>query len=205
MLGTAVTPLGWENPLRLAEDLAMVDVLSGGRLNPGISVGPSMFYDRVKEVLCPETADAEDFGYGRMERLLDLVRGKPATGFSGREGFEAFSDRVQTHSPGLIRRMWYGGGSLRSARWAGEHWMNLLTISVVKTEGPGPEVADFAVIQLAHIRAFRAAHPDGRRPVFPRCWSLFLRTRRRPSSGPGMSSTPPSSCPARRRHRSRRA
>lgn len=80
-----------------------------------------MFYDRVKEVLCPETADAEDFGYGRMERLLDLVRGKPATGFSGREGFEAFSDRVQTHSPGLIRRMWYGGGSLRSARWAGEH------------------------------------------------------------------------------------
>ena len=30
-LGTAVIPLGWENPLRLAEDLATVDVLSGGR------------------------------------------------------------------------------------------------------------------------------------------------------------------------------
>ena len=29
-LGTAVIPLGWENPLRLAEDLATVDVLSGG-------------------------------------------------------------------------------------------------------------------------------------------------------------------------------
>ena len=37
-LGTAVIPLGWENPLRLAEDLATVDILSGGRLNPGISV-----------------------------------------------------------------------------------------------------------------------------------------------------------------------
>ena len=34
-LGTAVTPLGWENPLRLAEDLATVDLLSGGRINPG--------------------------------------------------------------------------------------------------------------------------------------------------------------------------
>ncbi|HEY5456980.1 MAG TPA: LLM class flavin-dependent oxidoreductase [Acidothermaceae bacterium] len=33
-LGTAVIPLGWENPLRLAEDLATVDILSGGRLNP---------------------------------------------------------------------------------------------------------------------------------------------------------------------------
>src|SRR5579885_2186876 len=47
-LGTAVIPLGWENPLRLAEDLATVDVLSGGRLNPGISVGPPRDFDRVK-------------------------------------------------------------------------------------------------------------------------------------------------------------
>ena len=36
-LGTAVIPLGWEKPLRLAEDLATVDVLSGGRLNPGVA------------------------------------------------------------------------------------------------------------------------------------------------------------------------
>src|SRR3954465_5323323 len=48
-LGTAVIPLGWENPLRLAEDLATVDLLTGGRLNPGISVGPPMNYDDVKE------------------------------------------------------------------------------------------------------------------------------------------------------------
>ena len=32
-LGTAVIPLAWENPLRLAEDLATVDVLSGGLLH----------------------------------------------------------------------------------------------------------------------------------------------------------------------------
>ena len=34
-LGTAVTPMGWENPLRLAEDLATVDILSRGRINRG--------------------------------------------------------------------------------------------------------------------------------------------------------------------------
>ncbi|MET9384741.1 LLM class flavin-dependent oxidoreductase [Streptomyces sp. NPDC002928] len=159
-LGTAVIPLGWENPLRLAEDLATVDILSGGRLNPGVSVGPPMHYDQVKGALYPDTADAEDFGYERVERLLDCVRGKPVTGFSGVEGFEVFSDRVQPHSPGLGRRLWYGGGSGRSARWAGEHGMNLLTSSVVKAEGPD-ESRDFAEIQLSHIRAFRAAHPDG--------------------------------------------
>jgi alkanesulfonate monooxygenase SsuD/methylene tetrahydromethanopterin reductase-like flavin-dependent oxidoreductase (luciferase family) len=158
-LGTAVTPVGWENPLRLAEDLATVDVLSGGRLNPGVSVGPPMHYEQVKHALYPDTAEAEDFGYERVERLLDFVRGKPATDFSGIEGFEVFSDRVQPHSPGLGRRMWYGGGSLRSAQWAGEHAMNFLTSSVVKAE----ESEDFAEVQLSHVRAFRAHHPDGDR------------------------------------------
>ncbi|MCS0604795.1 LLM class flavin-dependent oxidoreductase [Streptomyces sp. LP11] len=163
-LGTAVTPLGWENPLRLAEDLATVDLLSGGRLNPGVSVGPPTHFDQVKDALYPDTADAEDFGYERVRRLLDLVRGKPASDFSGVEGFEVFSDVVQPHSPGLGRRLWYGGGSLNSARWAGEHGMNLLTSSVVKVEqdaegSDGPP--DFARIQLSHIREFRARHPDG--------------------------------------------
>ncbi|MGW3568827.1 LLM class flavin-dependent oxidoreductase [Streptomyces sp. NPDC000941] len=161
-LGTAVIPLGWENPLRLAEDLATVDILSGGRLNPGISVGPPMHYERVKDALYPDTADAEDFSFERVRRLLDLVRGEPATDFSGTEGFESFSDRVQPHSPGLGRRLWYGGGSLRSAQWAGEHGMNFLTSSVVKAEGSG-EPEDFAEIQLSHIRTFRAHHPDGDR------------------------------------------
>ncbi|BCY07546.1 LLM class flavin-dependent oxidoreductase [Actinoplanes sp. L3-i22] len=158
-LGTAVIPLGWENPLRLAEDLATVDLLTGGRLNPGLSVGPPMNYDRVKDALYPDTGDAEDFSYARVERFLACVRGEPVTDFEGTVGFEQFSPRVQPHAPGLAERLWYGGGSLRSARWAGEHGMNFLTSSVVKAE----ESEDFAEIQLSHIRAFRAAHPDGDR------------------------------------------
>ncbi|MEV1006899.1 LLM class flavin-dependent oxidoreductase [Streptomyces sp. NPDC049881] len=158
-LGTAVIPLGWENPLRLAEDLATVDVLSGGRLNPGVSVGPPMHFDRVRDALYPDTADAEDFSHRRVRRLLDLVRGAPASDFSGTEGIEVFSARVQPHSPGLADRMWYGGGSLGSAQWAGEQGMNLLTSNVVKAE----ESEDFAAIQLSHIRRFRAHHPAGDR------------------------------------------
>jgi len=159
-LGTAVIPLGWENPLRLAEDLATVDILSGGRLNPGVSVGPPMNYDQVRQALYPDTAEAEDFDYPRVERLLAFVRGDKASDFSGTVGFEAFSDRVQPHAAGLAARMWYGGASLRSARWAGEHGMNLLTSSVVKVEEPGDEY-DFARIQSAQIKEFRAHHPAG--------------------------------------------
>jgi alkanesulfonate monooxygenase SsuD/methylene tetrahydromethanopterin reductase-like flavin-dependent oxidoreductase (luciferase family) len=156
-LGTAVIPLGWENPLRLAEDLATVDLLSGGRLNPGISVGPPMHWDEVGPALYPDTAGEEDFSYQRVERLLRFIRGEAATDFSGLEGIEVFSDRVQPYSAGLAERLWYGGASLRSAEWAGEHGLNFLTSSVVKAE----ESEDFAAIQLSHIRAYRGRHPAG--------------------------------------------
>ncbi|EFK99814.1 MULTISPECIES: LLM class flavin-dependent oxidoreductase [unclassified Streptomyces] len=165
-LGTAVTPLGWENPLRLAEDWATVDVLSGGRLNPGFSVGPPARYEEVKGALYPDTAEAEDFSYARVSRLLACVRGEAVTAGGATTGFEARSDLVQPRSPGLGRRLWYGAGSLRSARWAGEQGLNLLTSSVVKWDpevAPDTGVPPFAAIQRAQIRAFRAAHPDGAR------------------------------------------
>ncbi|HVW41345.1 MAG TPA: LLM class flavin-dependent oxidoreductase [Amycolatopsis sp.] len=158
-LGTAVIPLGWENPLRLAEDLATVDILSGRRLNPGLSVGPPTHYDDVKAALYPDTADLEDFSYERVSRLLGFLRGDKASSFSGIEGIELFSDHVQPHSPGLVQRVWYGAASSRSARWAGETGLNFLTSNVVRAD----ESQDFAGIQLSHIRAFRDHHPDGER------------------------------------------
>ena len=158
-LGTAVIPLGWENPLRLAEDLATVDVLSGGRLNPGVSVGPPMHYDDVKDALYPDTKDVEDFSYQRVTRLLDGIRGETVSTFSGTEGIEQFSQRVQPHSPGLIDRMWYGGGSGRSAQWAGENGMNFLTSNVVRATDTS---TDFDDIQLDLIRTYRKHSPAGR-------------------------------------------
>src|SRR6476660_342540 len=86
-MGTAVTPLGWENPLRLAEDLATVDLLSGVRVNPGDSVGVPMQYEHLKSSLYPDTAEVEDFTYTRVERLLAFIEGRAASDFAGRQGF----------------------------------------------------------------------------------------------------------------------
>jgi len=156
-LGTAVIPLGLENPFRLAEDLATVDILSGGRVNPGISVGTPMMYDHYKTALYPESHDLQDFSKERVLRLLRCLRGEPVSDFSGTVGIEQYTDRVQPHSPGLADRVWYGGG-LASARWAGEQGINYLTSSVVSIEGS--ESRDFATIQAEQIDAFRAAHPE---------------------------------------------
>jgi len=102
-----------------------------------------------------------------VSRLLRFVAGEPASGFHGTEGIERFSDRVQPHSPGLRSRLWYGGASLRSAGWAGQHGMNFLTSSVVRAEESAdsadrPAPRGFAEIQRSHILEFRSAHPTGR-------------------------------------------
>jgi len=156
-LGTAVIPLGAENPLRLAEDLATVDVLSGGRLNPGFSTGAPMHFDDYKEALYPGTWGVEDLGYSRALRLRGFLRGEQVSDFSGREGIEEYSERVEPHAAGLAERLWCGAGSLRSARWAGANGFNLLTSSVVQSEGG---VTDFAAVQRAQIDAYRDERGD---------------------------------------------
>jgi alkanesulfonate monooxygenase SsuD/methylene tetrahydromethanopterin reductase-like flavin-dependent oxidoreductase (luciferase family) len=155
-LGTAVIPLGLENPLRLAEDLATVDILSGGRVNPGVSVGTPMLYEHYKTKLYPETHELEDFSKDRVLRLLECLRGEPVSDFEGKVGIEDFSRHVQPHAAGLASRVWYGGG-LSSAIWAGQQGINYLTSSVVTTEGT--ESRDFATIQGENIDAFLAHHP----------------------------------------------
>ncbi|MBT1679726.1 LLM class flavin-dependent oxidoreductase [Curtobacterium aurantiacum] len=157
-LGTAVTPISAENPFRLAEDLSTVDVLLGGRLNPGFSVGTPMHFDLYRDAIYPDTLEHEDLGNDRLLRFRDLVRGDPVTATETveRRGIEEFASTVQPHSAGLVDRIWYGTGSTKSAVWAGENGFHLLTSSVTRSEVG----TDFATNQRAQIDAYLAVHPD---------------------------------------------
>ncbi|VII98251.1 monooxygenase [Arthrobacter sp. DR-2P] len=115
-----------------------------------------MHYDTVKHELYPDSAELEDFSYGRVERFARLVAGERVREFSGKQGVvEEFSNRVEPHSAGLRGRLWYGAGSTKSAVWAGANGFNLLSSSVIF---PGKDQEpDFARVQQAQIRAFREA------------------------------------------------
>ncbi len=158
-LGHAVIPLEFENPFRLAEDLATVDVLSGGRLQPGLSVHPPRYPDEVNDLVHGEGWRQERYDYSRIERLRELLRGAPVREPEAYEGFggDIDSDRVEPHSPGLADRLWYGGGSLRSAAWAGSAGLRWLVSNISSTE---EGVRDFAQAQRNQIDRYRASSAD---------------------------------------------
>ena len=162
-LGTAVIPVGHENPFKLAEDLGTADVLSGGRLLPGLSVhAPGYPDDAVNDLVHDAGWREEDYGYGRIERLRSLLAGERVRDVPEYNGIggDFDSERVEPHSPGLSERLWYGGGSLRSAEWAGSAGVNWLVSNISSAENG---VTDFSAAQRAQIDAFRAAHPAGER------------------------------------------
>jgi len=159
-LGTAVIPTGFENPFRLAEDLAVADLLSGGRLEPGVSVGAPHHYDEIGEALHGSSRDAQDFGYERVDALLAFLRGEEFADIAGTEGIEQYSNRIEPHSPGLVQRVRYGVGSLRSAEWAGSRGLGILLSNISTGEGTD----DFAASQVGQIERYRASLAPGAAP-----------------------------------------
>lgn len=159
-LGTAVIPVGHENPFRLAEDLATTDLLADGRLLPGLSVGSPRYPDEVNDLVFDAGWRAEDYGYGRIERLRSFLAGERVRDVPEYLGIggDFDSERVEPFSLGLASRLWYGGGSLRSAEWAGRAGMNWLVSNISST---ADGTTDFARNQREQIDVFRAAHPLG--------------------------------------------
>ncbi|MFT2749400.1 LLM class flavin-dependent oxidoreductase [Clavibacter sp. Sh2036] len=166
-LGTASIPVRAENPLRLAEDLATVDLLSGGRLRPGLSVGSPKRVAAVDRAVHPTTAEHEEPGRERLLRFRDLLRGGRVPGADDRpdgshdahdaHDEEALTPTVQPTSPDLADRLGYGAATLRTAAWAGSNGFRLLSSDVTER---GSGAAGFAADQRGLIDAYRAAHPD---------------------------------------------
>ncbi|WP_405741837.1 LLM class flavin-dependent oxidoreductase [Streptomyces sp. NBC_00028] len=151
-LGSAVIPIGYENPFRLAEDLALADVLSRGRLQIGFSTGMP-HADLLGDLVHDGDWRRLDLSYGRIARVLAHLGGDylggPDTVIHSPGNVQR--PRLQPHNPGLARRIWYGGGSLRSARWAAEQGLSLLTGNIVTGEGTD----DFTTAQLNLLAEYR--------------------------------------------------
>ncbi len=164
-LGSAVIQLGYENPFRLAEDLATVDVLSGGRLHVGLSAGPPPYGEVLGARFYDGDPRSHDYTHRRALRLRANLSGDwlaDETLVDSAAG--AQRPRIRPYAPGLAQRLWYGAGSLASAQWAGTHGLHLLLGNVTR----GEESDDFVDSQLRQLDRYAAAWDRAGHPGAPR-------------------------------------
>ncbi len=157
-IGTGVIDMRYENPFYMAEDAGAADLIAGERLQLGISRGsPEQVIEGYKYfgyVPAEGSTDAE-MARTHTEVFLELLKGE---GFAKPNPSPMFPNppgllRLEPHSPGLRKRIWWGAGSRSTAEWTAQQGMNLMS-STLLTEDTG---VPFHQLQAEQIQRFRDA------------------------------------------------
>ncbi len=149
-LGTGIVTLPLELPIRVAEDAAVFDMMSGGRLELGIGPGGNFAAFRA-------------FGLDSSERgrvfadnaslMLDALAGRRLPG----------GDTMYPPNPGLVQRMWQATFTVEGARRAGAAGDGLMLSRTQPRPAEAPDMT-LADIQNPMIDAYLAALPAGCEP-----------------------------------------
>src|SRR5215213_7731609 len=168
-IGTAVIDMRYENPLYMAEDAGAADLISGGRLQLGVSRGsPEQVIDgwRYFGYVPQEGQSDADMGRHHAEVLLNVLKGE---GFAEPNPRPMFPNppgllRLEPHSEGLRERIWWGAASNATAVWAAQQGMNLQSSTLKEDETGEP----FHVQQAKQIRRYREAWKEAGHARTPR-------------------------------------
>ena len=155
-IGTGVIDMRYENPLYMAEEAASADLISGGRLQLGISRGspePALHGAHAFGYAPPEGTTEAGLAREKTALFRSAIAGDPVVEadplIAGAAGLLA----IQPQSPGLGERLWWGSGTRESARWTAEQGMNLMSSTLLLEDTGVP----FDELQAEQIAAFREA------------------------------------------------
>lgn len=168
-IGTAVIDMRYENPLYMAEDAGAADLISGGRLQLGLSRGsPEQVIEGYRYFgYAPAEGQTDaDMARTQTEVLLEVLKGH---GFAEPNPRPMFPNppgklRLEPHSPGLRERIWWGSATNDTAIWAARLGMNLQSSTLKFDESGKP----FHIQQAEQIRAYRAAWKEAGHAHAPR-------------------------------------
>lgn len=157
-IGTGVIDMRYENPLYMVEDAGAADLISGGRLQLGISRGsPEQVIDGWR-YFGYEPAEGEDNATMGRRHAIEFLAKLNGKGFAEPNPYPMFPNppgllRLEPYSEGLRDRIWWGAGSNTTAIWAAENGMNLQSSTLKDDENGKP----FHVQQAEQIRIYREA------------------------------------------------
>ena len=166
-LGTGVIDMRYENPLYMAEEAAATDLISGGRLQLGISRGspePARNGAAAFGYVPREGETDADMARRHAEEFRRAIAGAGVVQADPRyAGGATGLLPVEPRSEGLPERIWWGAGTRKTAVWAAEQGMNLMS-STLLTEDTGVPFHELQAEQIAMFRAAWAAAGHGREP-----------------------------------------
>ena len=168
-IGTGVIDMRYENPLYMAEEAAAADLISGGRLQLGVSRGsPETALRRRRGVRLRAAGGRDRRGPRPREAPRCSSPRSTAPAWSQADprmtGRRAAARRSSRSRPGLAERIWWGAGTRATAGWAAEQGMNL-QCSTLLTEDTG---VPFDELQAEQIALYRAAWAEAGHDWTPR-------------------------------------
>lgn len=168
-IGTGVIDMRYENPLYMVEDASAADLISGGRLQLGISRGSPEQVIKGFEYFGHVPRDGEDEADMARRHAAEFLDRLGGDGFAQPNPRPMFPNPpgllpIEPHSPGLRDRVWWGAGTRASAEWVAEQGMNLMS-STLLTEDTG---VPFHQLQAEQIQRFRDAWTAARHEREPR-------------------------------------
>ncbi len=163
-LGTAIVTLPLEEPLRVAEDAAVLDALSGGRLELGLGSGGT---GSAFAAFGLESGRRGEIFAQKAETLRRALRGGTLPG----------DRRLHPPAGDLDRRVWQATFSAAGGARAGAAGDGLL-LSRTQPRSPERPDASLAALQLPIVEAYLAALPDGAEPRILASRSVFVADER---------------------------
>ena len=157
-IGTGVIDMRYENPMYMVEDAGAADLISGGRLQLGISRGsPEQVIEGWRYFGYQPAEGETDADMGR-QKALDFLEKLKGAGFAQPNPYPMFPNppgllRLEPHSAGLRERIWWGAASNATAIWAAEQGMNLQSSTLKFDESGKP----FHIQQAEQIRLYKEA------------------------------------------------